>query len=87
MHTPPQVRAFSQDVSEQHGGGDQVGVHGGWHVRHQGPEEGGHGEGLPGRGEEGHPGIRQVLIHAHLHDLQLESVLKLVCKIYFCVKI
>ena len=67
-----QVRAFGEVVSEQHGSGDQVGVHGGWHVRHQGTEEGGHREGLLGRGEQGHQGLRQVLLHPKVHDLQLE---------------
>lgn len=61
-------------MSEQHGGRDQIGVHGGGHVRHQGPEEGGNREGLPRRGEEGHQRVRQVLIDTHVHDLQLVRV-------------
>ena len=46
-------------------------MHGGGHVRDPRAPQGGHREGLPGRDQQGDQGVRQVLLHAALHDLQL----------------
>jgi hypothetical protein len=64
-----QVRTAGEAVPQLDGRGDPQRVHRGGHVCHQGQEESGHGEGLPGGGQQSYQVVCQVLGHSKIHDL------------------